>query len=115
MNSVLPETTILQTLSLLRSMIEGGEQFTPTSLDAYREALVAIEKFPRWVSVKEGQPEEGEYFVLYNIKDGGGEGYMGTGEYDKETWFAADSYQVITHWLKGVPELPTSEQTKETT
>jgi hypothetical protein len=39
-----PERIILQTLGLLRSMVEGGEQFTPTSLDAYREALVAVEK-----------------------------------------------------------------------
>jgi hypothetical protein len=92
-----PERIILQALGLLRSMIECGEQFTPTSLDAYMKALIAIEKFPRWVSVKERLPKTTGW---YHVADGSGNigiEFFQLGSFDGGGWM---------YWLSDVPPLP---------
>ena len=66
---------------------------------------------PRWVSVKEEEPEDTEDFcdefvVLFDIVDGGGTGYLGTAEFVEGEWFPPASSQRVTHWLKGVPPIP---------
>ena len=69
---------------------------------------------PRWVSVKEEEPEDTEDFcdefvVLFDIVDGGGTGYLGTAEFVEGEWFPPASSQRVTHWLKGVPPIPKEE------
>jgi VIT1/CCC1 family predicted Fe2+/Mn2+ transporter len=71
---------------------------------ASQEATIA--GMPRWVSVEEELPEkEGSYVVIERARRGTDSLAINELECDRWRWAAPNK---VTHWLKGVPELPSS-------
>ena len=62
---------------------------------------------PRWVSGEIPPRDEGEeFFVLYEIKDGGGQGFMGTAEFAQGQWFTPTAHMKVMYWLENAPPYP---------
>lgn len=88
-------------------MLDGAHDLCPGP-DTY--ALVPLDKLPRWIPVEERPPESDGQYHVFAVAPHCPEGWESQKEFTRVNGFY--TIGTVTHWLDGMPPLPTPPEAK---